>query len=407
MKLAMAGTDFRSAPLELRGRLSFGKDEIRRMTEDICKRENILGCVIVSTCNRTEIYVSFKDSIEDPTGILFEECGEEGTGFEGRMKVRYGVDAVRHLSEVACGLHSAIICEEQIVSQISGAAELSRESGGMDAVLSTLFREAVASGKRALTEHHITAVPRSAAIRAVDMAEELAGGLEGRRALVIGSGKMGCLAAKTLIERGCDVKITIRSYRSGENIIPRGAVPVEYAARLASVAESDIVISATRSPHFTLTRKSMESLPGMPLCIFDLAVPRDIEKGVGELTRCFDIDDIYSEGHKADPEIKAVYSIAESSVEEFMQWDRFRDMLPLIDDIKRAVSERVLCSAEFDAVRENGDAETAAIVAAEKAADLILKSLRDTVGSDALGLCCKRIEGGSREARRRAAAERT
>ena len=252
----MAGTDFRSAPLELRGRLSFGKDEIRRMTEDICKRENILGCVIVSTCNRTEIYVSFKDSIEDPTGILFETCGEEGTGFEGRMKVRYGVDAVRHLSEVACGLHSAIICEEQIVSQISGAAELSRESGGMDAVLSTLFREAVASGKRALTEHHITAVPRSAAIRAVDMAEELAGGLEGRRALVIGSGKMGCLAAKTLIERGCDVRITIRSYRSGENIIPRGAVPVEYAARLASVAESDIVISATRSPHFTLTREA-------------------------------------------------------------------------------------------------------------------------------------------------------
>ena len=90
-----------------------------------------------------------------------------------------------------------------------------------------------------------------------------------------------------------------------------------------------------------------------------------------------------------------------------MQWDRFRDMLPLIDDIKRAVSERVLCSAEFDAVRESGDAETAAIVAAEKAADLILKSLRDTVGSDALGLCCERIEGGSREARRRSAAERT
>ena len=396
----MSGTDFRNTPLALREKLSLGTEEIKAMIEDVCRDENILGCAVVSTCNRIEIYLSCDEYFADPAELLFKRCGEKKEDYIGKLKTRYGFDAARHLSEVACGLHSAIICEEQIVTQINEAAALSREAGGMDAVLNTLFRNAVSSGKRALTECKVSAVPPSAAARMADMAEKMFGDLHGKKALVIGSGKMGCLAAETLIKRGCDVKITIRSYRSGENHIPRGAIPVEYAVRAASIADSDIVVSATRSPHFTVTVNDVMALPRKPMCIFDLAVPRDIEPGVNDIIKCFDIDDIYTEKTGIDPEVKAVYSIAEEYAEDFMQWEKFRSMLPVIEDIKSTVGERVINSHEFADIKEREDPELIAKTAAEKTADLIIKAIRESISMDELNICLERIKNGSRFSRR-------
>lgn len=390
----MSGTDFRSTPLELREKLSFSEEDTKKTVIDICREKNIEGCVLLSTCNRTELYLSCGDEFEDPTELLLKRCGADRGAYEGRMRTRYGIDAARHLSEVACGLHSAIAGDEQIAAQIGRAAELSREADCMDAVLNNLFRNAVASGKRAITSCRITAVPRSAAYRAVDMADECLGGLTGKKALVIGSGKMGCLAARLLSERGAEVKITIRSFRPGDNLIPTGASPVEYSARLGYVSDSDVVISATRSPHFTIIRDEIKQLKRLPKYIFDLAVPRDIEPGVDEYTKCFDIDDIYTERTGSSPELTAAYSIAERSAEELIEWDRFRTLLPMIDEIKKAAADRIAASEKYAVTDE--EHERTARAAAEKTTELIFKAIRESVGEEMLGKCLDRIRNGSR-----------
>lgn len=337
MKLVMSGIDFKSTPLELRSRAGFGAEEAARTIREVCGGGAVSGCAILSTCVRTEIYMSFEDGgravYPDPAALLLERCA----GLEGRITTMYGEDAARHLSEVACGLHSAVLCEEQIVTQVNEAAALSRAAGGMDAALNTLFRCAVSAGKKALTNYRISAVPPSAASRAADMAEELFGSLRGKRALVIGSGKMGYRAAEELMKRGCDVKITVRSYRTGQSLVPRGAVPVEYAARMAYIAESDLLISATRSPHFTVTLEAFRELPSVPGCIFDLAVPRDIQPEIGGISRCFDIDDIYTDGGCIVPDLSGVYSIADGAAREFERWARFKSMLTAADGQKGRV----------------------------------------------------------------------
>lgn len=394
LKLAMSGIDFKSAPLELRERISFGTEEIIRMTKSICRDENISGCAILSTCNRTELYISCGNYYSEPSELLLGQCGPDREALADAVITMYDEDAARHLSEVACGLHSAILCEEQIVTQINEAAEVSRTAGGMDAVLNTLFRSAVSAGKKALTEHTISAVPPSAAYRAADMAENILGTLQRRKVLVIGSGKMGCLAAEVFMSRGCDVKITMRSYRSGTNYIPRGAVPVEYSSRLVYIPECDVLISATRSPHFTVMKQDLEAMVSVPACIFDLAVPRDIQPEAAAVSCLFDIDDIYTDEAYNRAELNEIYAIAAEAAQDFEQWEKFRGMMPVMDEIKRLVGERVVNSAELAELKSDTGFEDIAYAAAEKAADLMLKSLKGSIEEKTLGICIERLKKG-------------
>lgn len=392
MKLAMAGIDFKHASLDVREKISFGKDDIIRITKNLCKSDNVDGCVILSTCNRTEIYMSFRYEYENPAKKLFDLwCGEYHE-FKNRITVLYDADAALHLSEVACGIHSAIICEEQIVTQINEAADLSRSVGGMDAVLNSLFRGAVSSGKKALTDFHVSAVPSSSAVYAVDMAEKLLGGLDGKKALVIGSGKVGCLAAKTFVQRGCETYMTLRSYTSGINLIPCGVKTVPYSDRMSAAADSDIILSATRSPHYTMTAEDIKNLNKKPECIFDLAVPRDIEPGAEKIVRCFNIDDMFTDSGASDAELEGIRAVAEEYADEFLVWDRFRNAIPSIENIKRLVGERVLYSPQLSDYRDKDSFKEMVSTAAEKAADLVFKSIKEYISRDMLDNCRERLE---------------
>ncbi len=320
----MAGVDYKSAPLSLRERIAFDNDEIKKITSCIVCEKNIHGCVIVSTCNRTEIYVSGTERV-NAARLLFGSCGVNYEDFQDCMKERHDYEAALYLAEVACGLHSAILCEEQIVTQLGDAVGLSRSIGCADPILNTMFRCAVTAGKRALTDFSVRAVPLSSAQAAADKAEALYGTLTGKKALIIGNGRMGLLAAEALLGKSCGVCITLRRYKHGDNIVPDGAETVDYADRMSIYGECDFVITATRSPHYTVYCDAVMKCGKQPDYIFDLAVPRDVEPGTEKYTRVFTIDDLRA-GDTVDKEtIEGIRGTARKQAEKFLRWCRYRE----------------------------------------------------------------------------------
>ena len=202
MKICMTGLDDVQAPIELREQLSFTKSAAaeldRRMVELGCR-----GAVVLSTCNRTEVYLSLDEGQDlDPRALLCQAAGISSGVFDHAFITRWGVDCARHLMEVACGLRSQILGEDQILTQVKAAVALAREAGSADGVLETLFRTAAACGKSAKAGGRLSGVPTSAAHRAVEVLRERLGTLEGRSALVIGNGEMGRLAAALLRAAG-------------------------------------------------------------------------------------------------------------------------------------------------------------------------------------------------------------
>ncbi|MGN0182354.1 MAG: glutamyl-tRNA reductase [Candidatus Ornithomonoglobus sp.] len=324
MKISMAGVDYNSASLSLREKIAFNTDAVKKITSCIATEKNTEGCVIVSTCNRTEIYVSGKERV-NAAELLFRYCGADYEEFKDCLRERYDYEAALYLAEVACGLRSAILCEEQIVTQLGDAVELSRSIGCADSTLNTMFRCAVTAGKRALTDFSVRAVPLSSAQAAADKAEALYGTLEGKNALIIGNGKMGLLAAEALLEKKCGVCITLRRYKHGENIVPDGAQTVDFAERMRVYEECDFVITATRSPHYTIYCDAVKKCRKQPDYIFDLAVPRDVEQGTEKYTRIFTIDDLCSEDTVDKETIAGIRAIAEKQTEKFIRWHRYRE----------------------------------------------------------------------------------
>lgn len=321
MRISTAGADCKSASLELREKIALSPADTLRLSREVAMEDGVSGCVAVSTCNRTEIYISSREPIS-AAELMRKYVGNAAE--LGKGIYEYGdFDAALHLAEVACGLRSAIPCEEQICAQLREAAKLSRENGCSDAALNTLFRCAVTAGKRALTEFRVSPVPLSAARAAADTAEEYFGTLHGKRALIIGNGKMGLLAAEALLEKGCGVTMTLRRYKHGENVVPDGARAVDYSDRMAECAENDLVITATRSPHYTIRLDELEALPCRPELIFDLAVPRDAEPGAERYARLFTVDDLCGSARLDGAAEMGIKRIAREEAEEFIRWNSY------------------------------------------------------------------------------------
>ncbi len=320
MSLVMSGLDYRRAPIALRERLAFSKGETARLVRWLRTRPGVTGCVLLSTCNRTELYLS--GEAETPWRLLCRGAEVPEADMEAAFVTRVGEDAARHLMEVACGLHSQILGEDQIVTQVRAAMELAQEAGTADPVLSALFRQAVTAGKRARTEVHIVRGLSSMGTRCREVLEQELGTLCGKRILVIGNGQMGRLTAELLQQAGAQVQVTLRTYRHGETVVPAGCTTVNYEDRTAALEGMDAVVSATASPHYTLTRAQLETVRNRPKAAVDLAVPRDIDPACGDLIQYYDTDDLGSSGPGSPEELQQLRTIAAQELERFQQWQR-------------------------------------------------------------------------------------
>lgn len=298
MEIRMAGVDFGKAALEQREALAFTKTQAVSGMHEALRQPGVAGCVIYSTCNRTELWLCAEDSSEaDPRGLL---CALKGVGEKQFFRVltqRRGAAAVRHLFETACGLHSRIWGEDQIITQVRDAAQLAVNEGTAGKILGKLFQTAVTCAKKVKTQVRFSAGGSSVATAAVARCEELRGPVKGLRCLVIGSGNMGFLAARALISAGAEVEMTLRRYKYGVSAVPEHCGAVPYDDRMEKIADADLVFSATASPHYTLRSVPVGDICAKnpkPRIFVDLAVPRDMESAIGEIPGCrlLTIDDI-------------------------------------------------------------------------------------------------------------------
>ena len=267
MSLTMSGLDCHRTPLALREQLAFSGEGLRRALDHLRDQPGVTGCVLLSTCNRTELYLT-GDS-ETPWRLLCRVAGVSEEQLRPYFETRTGLDAARHLTEVACGLHSQILGEDQIITQVRTALDAALEARTADPVLAALFRHAVTAGKRAKTQVSVTRDAPSLGGQCRDVLRRELGTLTGKHVLVIGNGQMGRLAAETLRAAGAQVSVTLRTYRHGETVVPAGCGTVPYEDRIAALEGMDAVISATTSPHYTLTRQQLETVVRRPKIAVD------------------------------------------------------------------------------------------------------------------------------------------
>lgn len=326
MSLMMSGLDYHRASLSLRQKLAFSRDKIKEISLWLKKQPGVEGCILLSTCNRTELYIS--GDAQTPWRLLCGAAGVSEEEMEPYFITRTGSDAARHLMEVACGLHSQILGEDQIITQVRVAMETAQDIKTADSTLSALFRLAVTAGKRARTQVHVNRGLPSMGTRCRDILIKELGGLEGKKILVIGNGQMGRLAAEVLEKAGAQVQVTLRTYRHGGTMVPAGCSTVSYDRRFEAMEGIDALVSATASPHYTLTVHQLKKIKNPPKVAVDLAVPRDIDPECCEWIRCYDTDSLGQEGPGSPEEVAAMKAIAAEELERFFRWQERQSLPP-------------------------------------------------------------------------------
>ncbi|MEO9043630.1 MAG: glutamyl-tRNA reductase [Candidatus Dormibacter sp.] len=285
MHLVAAGLSFRSAPVSVRERAVVAESEATALLRYLVGHCGLRGAAVLSTCNRTEFYVScptteLADDVCPRLAQYLDPTGDRGIG--AHLFALRDAEAIRHMLRVAGGLESMVVGEAQVLGQFRDAHQLAREAGSLDAGLDYVMRRAVSAGKRVRTETSIGRRAGSIADAAVEIAGEIVGGLDGRGVLVLGAGAMSTLAARRLAGAGARVMVASRGGESAVALaaeIGSGAIAV--TDPLAAAAAIDIVVSCTNSPAPVLTAADVAAMQAArghrPLGIVDIAVPRDID----------------------------------------------------------------------------------------------------------------------------------
>ena len=404
MSIFMLGIDHNMAPVDIRALFAFTRKNTGEALLKLKKEPGICGCIILSTCNRLELWVSTEEN-EKPELYqwLCRLKGIEGEEYRKYFISRENEEAVEHLFYLTSGLKSQILGEDQILTQVKDALSFAREEFTTDSVLEVLFRMAVTAGKKIKTEVPFSHGNPSVIHQAIRFLEEGGYHVRNKVCMVIGNGEMGKMAAQTLREAGADVTVTIRQYRSGVVNIPVGCSRINYGERMDYLPECDLVVSATASPNYTLTEELFEDVRvERPMILIDLAVPRDIDPEIRkkENITLYDMDSFRtSETPKelAD-NLEAAGKIVKERMEEFSQWLDGRDIIPRIQEIKADAVEDLNLRIEKifrktpmeDSDREN--LKKAVDTAAGKVVNKLIFGLRDSLNQDVFLECVEGLE---------------
>ena len=341
MSISMIGIDHSKASVDIRAKFSFTKKRAIEAMKKLKEEHGILGCIILSTCNRMEVWVSMQDDEEISLyDFLCKEKEVEKDEYQDYFMKRENEEAVRHLFYLTSGLKSQILAEDQIITQVKDALTLARDAYCTDNVLEVLFRMAVTAAKKVKTEVTFSRANTSVIHQAMERLKNQGFSFEGKTCMVIGNGEMGKVTALALKEAGADVTVTVRQYRSGVVNIPQGCKRINYGERMELLPDCDLVVSATASPNYTLTKENFEEikLDAASVVLIDLAVPRDIDPEVGKLQNVslYDIDSFRIDA--ASPKLQASMQkegeILDDQMKEFYDWFNGRDIFPRIEEIK-------------------------------------------------------------------------
>jgi glutamyl-tRNA reductase len=347
MPLLALGLNHKTAPVEIRERITFGPDIIVGALRSLAETAGIEETVILSTCNRTEIYCETDDS--DPNQLSRWLSGFHGLELETISPYLYShaeKEGVRHLLQVSCGLDSMVLGEPQILGQVKAAYQTAKESGAAGKVLCRLFQHAFSVSKQVRTDTAIGRSPVSVAFAAVSLARQIFSDLSNQSAMLIGAGETVELAARHLHQHG--IGRIIVANRTLERAHQLANQFDGYAIALTEIsnhlAEADIVISSTASPLPVLGKGAVESAlkkrRHQPVFMVDIAVPRDIEAEVGELDDVYlytvdDLEEVIEENMRSRQEAaEQAQEIIDFHTEEFMGWLRSLDAVELVQDYR-------------------------------------------------------------------------
>jgi len=358
MSIQLVNISHKTAPLHIRALFAFNEDEQLAIMEKINQCPVIEESVVIATCNRTEVYTytgaenSDREAFEWVQKVLADSIRHASSeDISSVIRFYYGEKAVRHLFEVACGLDSMVIGEDQILGQVKNAHKQAMTHHLCGTYLNTFFRYAVTAAKKVKTETKLSKTPVSTASICIKAAEHYVGRLAGKKVMIIGAtGKIGGIVLKNLLaDYKPDIYVTARNFK-GEKTMVDGHhhyayTQISYEERYRYLKEMDVVISATASPHYTMTYEhvSKNIVPGKRMAFMDLAVPLDIESRIGSLDNvgCFNIDD-FSKTAKENNEAKlleagAARDILEDYETEFQKWMLFQQALPAMRRVKSEI----------------------------------------------------------------------
>ncbi len=349
MHLITVGLSHKTAPIEIREKLTFPESRQEEALARLTSSDEIAEAAILSTCNRTELYTvagspeAGKDAIVD---FLADYHDLDRTEL---ARYLYGMEdaaVVLHLFRVVSSLDSMVLGEAQILGQTKDAYEHALEYGTTGRVLNRLFRQSFEVGKRVRTETEIGESAVSISYAAIELGKKVFDTLNGKTVLVLGAGKMSELTAKHLVSNGVkQVLVANRTFERAEELARRfEGEPIEWDAMFERMREADIVISSTGAPHYVVTRDkvagAMKGRSGRPLFLIDIAVPRDIEPAVNDVNGCYlyDIDDlngvVESNLEERMREARRAEAIIEEEMAEFGAWLEGMEVVPTIAAIR-------------------------------------------------------------------------
>ncbi len=347
MSILALGLNHKTAPVEIRERLAFGPDIIAGALRSLKAHPAVEEAVILSTCNRTEAYCCLSQEDHEPLADWLSDFhGIDSDRVSPYLYSHFGADAIKHLLRVSCGLDSLVLGEPQILGQVKAAFQIATDAGATGKLLSKLFQHAFSAAKQIRTDTAIGNSPVSVAFAAVSLAKQIFSDLSEQTALLIGAGETIELAARHLNQNG--IGRIIVANRTVEKAHVLAAQFDGFAIALTELsshlAEADIVISSTASPLPVLGKGTVESAlkerRHRPIFMVDIAVPRDIEPEVADLSDIYlytvdDLEEVIQGNMRSREEAaEQAEEIIEHYVGEYLGWLRSLDAVELIHDYR-------------------------------------------------------------------------
>jgi len=407
LQISVTGISHRTAPIGVRERFALGPDDLPAALGRLTATFG--AAAILSTCNRTEVYLACPESrINGPAIIRALAPTWDGSGPHGSIFYHHtGAEAAQHLFRVASGLDSLVVGESEILGQVRAALSAAVATGSSDNVLARLFHAAMRVGRRARSETAIGHHNLSISSIAVSLSRNVLGDLDQKTVLVVGAGEAGRLAARALAQTGAHLLVANRSFERAQALASDlGGAPLPFDALGAAFERADVVITCTGSPTCIVSRDmvgaALPSRDGKPLVFIDIAVPRDVEPAVGSLPGVclFDVDDLddMAEANRRQRqlEVDAVEEIIASELVRFQAWLGGLCAVPTISAIRERaeIARQTELHRTLGRMKNLAEADRERIEAMSKA--LVKRILHDPVTRLRAGTTARRYLGAAR-----------